>query len=283
MADTRLDRRPPIEPLAVLSLAFLVVVGCGAGFQAAKVSSPPRPRTPPRTRLPALHAAAVEGDFEAAMRLLDEGAPVDEKDPRGMTALHWAVGTGSADIERILLERGADVDAGDSCGFTPLHQAVITDDSDPVTRLLDAGAESDAVDCKGFTPLHHAAWRGCAATVSVLVKHGAIVDAFDKRRRTPLMLTVFAEDGLVAAQCLVEAGADVNLSEEGPSKVLTFAARAQQQAVGELLVQQGARGDLDRLLSYHRILALRLEHTTESWHSVIDVASEYLAKYPWAW
>ena len=57
-----------------------------------------------------LHEACRDGDTERVRQLLDEGAPVDEKDRGGSTALMWASGQGHREVVQLLLSKGGAVD-----------------------------------------------------------------------------------------------------------------------------------------------------------------------------
>ena len=70
-----------------------------------------------------LHGAAKLGDAGAAAILLADGAQVDAKDARGITALGVAVGFNKIAVIKALLAAGADVRLTDAKGNTPLHYA----------------------------------------------------------------------------------------------------------------------------------------------------------------
>ena len=72
-----------------------------------------------------LHGAAKLGDAEAAEKLLAEGADVDQKDARGITALGVAVGFNKLPVIKALVKAGANVKLTDSKGNTPLHYAAL--------------------------------------------------------------------------------------------------------------------------------------------------------------
>ena len=70
-----------------------------------------------------LHGAAKLGDAGAAASLLADGAQVDARDARGITALGVAVGFNKIAVIKALLAAGADVRLTDAKGNTPLHYA----------------------------------------------------------------------------------------------------------------------------------------------------------------
>ena len=67
----------------------------------------------------ATHDACRDGE-NLVRQLLDEGAPVDEKDESGKTALMWASENGHTEVVRLLLSKGAAIDVKDEM---PGHRA----------------------------------------------------------------------------------------------------------------------------------------------------------------
>jgi len=91
-----------------------------------------------------LHHTAAKGDAQAAMLLLDTGAPMSSKDGWGYTPLHWAADAGAVETAKLLLSRGIAPDAGAMNGQTPLHRAAWGGSADMVKLLLSAGADVSA-------------------------------------------------------------------------------------------------------------------------------------------
>lgn len=101
-----------------------------------------------------LHEAVVGGDFEAARRLLDQGADIEAKDPgSGASPLHYAVMKGRMDMIDLLLSRGADVNSRTRNGTTPLHTAALYARLEIAERLLEQRADINAVSAGGSTAL----------------------------------------------------------------------------------------------------------------------------------
>ena len=74
-------------------------------------------------KIETLQDAAKAGDQEAVKRMLAEGADLNAKDARGITALGVAVGFNKIQVVDTLLEAGADVEITDPKGNTALHYA----------------------------------------------------------------------------------------------------------------------------------------------------------------
>ena len=98
-----------------------------------------------------LHGAAKLGDAEAAEKLLAEGADVDQKDARGITALGVAVGFNKLPVIKALVKAGANVKLTDSKGHTPLHYAA---------GALTRGASCDRT-LPALQPLYWQTLRRC--------------------------------------------------------------------------------------------------------------------------
>ena len=70
-----------------------------------------------------LHATAKEGNVDEMMRLLDDGAAIDQTKDDGATPLYVACEKGHVDAARLLLDKGAEVDRATKDGATPLWVA----------------------------------------------------------------------------------------------------------------------------------------------------------------
>jgi ankyrin repeat protein len=74
-----------------------------------------------------LFDAINEGDLEAMMRMLEEGASKDEVDSSGRTPIYAAAKKGLLEMVQQLMIRGADKDMGANDGRTPLYIATCYD------------------------------------------------------------------------------------------------------------------------------------------------------------
>ena len=70
-----------------------------------------------------IHKAALESDYEFALKLIDLKVGLNELDTDGHTALHWAVFRGDVNFVKILLEAGANPNILSSDGVTPKWRA----------------------------------------------------------------------------------------------------------------------------------------------------------------
>jgi len=129
----------------------------------------PRPGVDEYGRIP-LHYAAVEGDFEALVRLLESGSSIDTQDDNGWTALHFAVQDGHSKLVDELLRRGANPNLVNSHGNSPLWVGLMRargDDYAVVKGLLAAGADPDHKNVHGRSPRDIATTMGVAGVISL--------------------------------------------------------------------------------------------------------------------
>jgi ankyrin repeat protein len=135
---------------------------------------------PGRTLQPSdLPSAAMAGDAEAVLRLLELGLPVDAVDAQGCSALLRAAGGGHDVVVALLLERGADTTLAARTGATPLSAAISMRHVGVVDQLLRAGATPDLALPGDVTPLMLAAALGQPELISRLLAHGADPEARD--------------------------------------------------------------------------------------------------------
>lgn len=119
---------------ALIVLATIVVLlGAGGGWIAHKGSM-----------ASSYLGAAFNGNIVLVQHLLNEGEPVDTRDPKyGATALIYAAQEGHTDIVKLMLDRGADINAKSKIDQTALMQAAYYKRYDTVKLLLQRGAKLD--------------------------------------------------------------------------------------------------------------------------------------------
>jgi uncharacterized protein len=175
--------------------------------------------------------------------------------------LSLAATNGSAMMIETLIAAGADPNSALPEGETVLMTAARTGSVAAIKALLDHGADVNAKErWQGEAALMWAASENHAAAVALLVARGAIVDA----RSSALQFPKFAFNGstmvstpmprgamtalLMAARqgavdgvrALIEAGADLNLTEPDGSSALVLAIVNNHPDVAMLLLEKGA-------------------------------------------
>ena len=190
------------------------------------------------------------------------------------TALHWAVDLNRADVVQVLLGAGAEVNAADGHGYTPLHWAVQPHvDTVIVEVLLQAGADVDArstyplryagghESCGRISPLHWAAWVNNASAAKILLDAGADLESTDNDGQTPL-LHAAASGGTSTVELLVGEGADVDAMSILGGPVIQFALMANDKRTVEILLEAGA--DVNPLLPWNNLCGKTLTSAVEA-------------------
>lgn len=231
----------------------------------------------------ALHWAVLRDQQESVALLMEAGADPLAPNRNGITPLFLAVQNGSEKIVARLLLAGADPNTLSENGETILMTAVHTGKPEVVSLLLANGALVDYRD-PDFqqTALMIGVREGHTEVIDMLIRHGAKVDAstrvgpvpayippckgtgcgsegvginrsgvphrgerYDaKGGMTPLLYA--ARDGHVeAARLLVENGADLEMAEANEISPLLMALLNNQLGVAEILLDFGARINVD--------------------------------------
>ncbi|KAL6877498.1 hypothetical protein ACP4OV_012713 [Aristida adscensionis] len=191
------------------------------------------------------------GNVDTARYLLDHGAESDKPGEHGCTALHVAVGSGICEVIEVLLAKGADINSVSSCG-TPLHAAAIGKQVAAMKILLDHHADCNKAVSIYYTPLIAALHVRSLKCVKLLIKAGADVNGIGPL--TPL--TVAAHEGLPDFyKCLLEAGADPNICDDGGQLPIEIAARNNRRKDVEILLPVTSRIPYVCDWSVHGILA----------------------------
>lgn len=204
----------------------------------------------------ALCRAVYEDNISLAIRLLDLGANVHERDNIGMTPLHYACKSRNSksasrfELITALITHGADVNAQDEDGQTPLHTAskiriherdilsniekVCATQIQVIDLLLAHGAHLHAEDSNNRTPLSMA----CASRL-----HIYNVTDTDDSYANKLLRYYPNKISFIIASHLVAQGAHVNTSDSYIGTPLHFAASSHNQKLVSLLLDRGADKD----------------------------------------
>ena len=150
-----------------------------------------------------------EGDWEAVIRVLDQGADINEADDKGRTPLYIASERGHVEVVKFLLERGADINNAKYGRSSPLFIASAMSHVEVVRILLENGASVNMANDDEQTPLYVASEMGNKEVVRILLENGASVNMADYKGRTPLMIASNSGD-LEVVEALLEYGANLN-------------------------------------------------------------------------
>lgn len=207
----------------------------------------------------ALHWAVYNGNVALVERLIEAGADVHAANEFGSTPLAEAATVGNTAVIEALLQAGAQVDAPGADGQTALMVVARTGNTAAAEVLLARGANANAREAwREQTALMWAAAQHQPAIVKLLIEHGAEVDARstvndwprqvsgEPRRMyrpfgglTPLLFA--AREGCVeCARALVDAGANVNLTDPKGVTPLFLAIDNFHFDTAKLLLEEGA-------------------------------------------
>lgn len=127
-----------------------------------------------------LQQAAHDGDLKTVVAKLEAGANVNGMDAEGRTALMLAGFNGHSEVILKLLDEGAIIDRRDVMGRTALLYTATGPFAEAVRILLDKGANPNVVDSdEHFSPLMHAAAEGNLDVVKILVEAEADITLTD--------------------------------------------------------------------------------------------------------
>lgn len=116
---------------------------------------------------------------------------IAKKNAKGETKLHEACINGNYQVAKMLIDQGHALNVRDNAGWLPLHEAAIHGHRDIVELLLDNGAKGSINDkggaeCQGITPLYDAASNGNLSVVQLLLDRGAKATVRTDFNETPL-------------------------------------------------------------------------------------------------
>ena len=194
-----------------------------------------------------LLAACSTLHYEAAELLIKHGAEVNVASVGGTTPVYWAAG-GNIKLLNLLIANGADINKVNKNKEAPLHYAANNKNNAALVKLLiKHGADVNAADDDGNLPIHNAARKGNTEAVKVLIMNGSKIDIFNTdnyyftniNKLTPLVLACVYEQH-EAVKLLIQAGADVNLTEKKARTPLHWACYNGNIDIVKLLIDNGA-------------------------------------------
>ena len=201
----------------------------------------------------ALMNAAQLGHTSIAQYLLEQGAPVNTQDVKGVTSLMIASQFGHPETVRVLLDYGADANmlAWDEKMYqTALTLACFNQRTVCVDLLLDGGADPNLCDSK-ISPLKAACYTTGhdqpmdPTILEKLLSAGANPNTQTGRYgNTALMLATQYHGYDKGVQVLLNASADVNIQNSRGNTALYFAADKGHLGICKMLLASGARASL---------------------------------------
>jgi len=139
---------------------------------------------------------AVKGSrLSAVNSALTEGAEVNAKDLKGVSALMYAAFTGNLDIAICLLDKGANLKAKANDGATALSIACLQGNIGVINLLLRRGADVKSKDSDVGRALGLAAKHGHKEVIGLLLESGADVNSKNAGNNGATPLIIAASDG----------------------------------------------------------------------------------------
>ena len=224
-----------------------------------------------KSNQPQLILAAETGNLPEVQRLITDGSPLEQRDPRQTSRLQTPLMRASAgahlEVVQTLLAAGADVNArstdgtpltqgektmlyhtsaedteaaGVALGWTALHLAARSDAADVIQALLEAGADLEAETLFNARPVHTAVDSNSLGALRLLIDAGANANARGSRKCTPLHdAALWGEEAILEA--LVQTpGIKLNLKDSDGQTPLMLAIEYGHQRCVELLLHAGA-------------------------------------------
>jgi len=161
----------------------------------------------------------------------EEEASADEKD------IHTAAIKGDIDSVVEILENGMDINSKDEDGFSVLHYAISEDRLNVAKYLISNGADVNSLNDNQNSPLHLAAYEGNIKSAALLIKNRARLDLLNEKNETPLLLAT-EEEFIDMVKLLVSKGADVN--EGFRTTPLDVARKLKDDSIASFLEKNGA-------------------------------------------
>lgn len=184
-------------------------------------------------------------DIKEVAKWLDIGADIDHRDiihGNGMSPLMLCTTKQLHEIATLIIERGADPNVPDENGRTPLHAAARLHDRTMIDVLLsyDTTERSPRMHGTGVTPLHILARDGDTELCRVLLEAGADVNVTNEVGESALHLAC-RETHVDTVELLVASGADILArSHSLQREPLHYSCQAGSMPISLLLFRKGA-------------------------------------------
>jgi len=193
-----------------------------------------------------LFAAAARGAAGQIAQFVGAGADVRARDRYGRTPLHVATYASKHDAMHALAKAGADPNALENERYDIVTIAAVADDLPTLKVALAIGASAKNITSRyDGTALIAAAHLGHDGVVHELIRAGAPLDHVNNLGWTALIESIVLGNGgarhVATLKALVEAGADVNLSDRRGLSPLAMARDRGYVEMVAILEKAGAR------------------------------------------
>jgi len=146
-----------MKAVIIIMLLVTLVAVAGCGQQEKSVEETKQPSVSQTAQAPAvvdLHTAAATANLDAIDQHIKAGSDMNVRDPEGGTCLlSTAALFGQTEAAIALIEAGTDINCIGDDGATPLHVAAFFCRAEIVKALVDKGADRTIRNSYGSTPL----------------------------------------------------------------------------------------------------------------------------------
>jgi len=193
-----------------------------------------------------LHAGAARGDIVDIEKRIGSGENREAIDSRHRTALHVAVYQKKYDAARTLIRLGADPNKLEIDRYDIITIAAVANDVPMLRIALEGGGNPKAITSRyDGTALIAAAHLGHAEIVRMLIAAGAPLDHVNNLQWTALIESIVLGDGgknhTETLRALIDAGANVNISDGSGSTPLRLAKNRGYREMIAILEKAGAK------------------------------------------
>lgn len=129
--------------------------------------------TPSKTCNEGLHQLAARGELISVKELVKEDGHINELDEQSLTPLMWAAVYGQTDVVMFLVQAGANTEMYNDEGVTALMMACYHGSHGVVKALLNSGLDIDQVDMEGNSALLYAVFGDQVESTRLLLEKGA--------------------------------------------------------------------------------------------------------------
>ncbi|WP_425413956.1 ankyrin repeat domain-containing protein [Paenibacillus terrigena] len=186
--------------------------------------------------------AAEQGNTEAVLQWLEQGANIDARDSQGRTAILAATHRNHPETVQALIEAGANIHIQDNQLDNPFLYAGAEGLLDIVKLLIDAGADPAITNRYGGVALIPASEHGYVEVVRELLTRTSIdVNHVNNLGWTALLEAIILNNGgpkqQQVIQLLIEHGADVTIPDKNGVTPLDHAKNRHFTEIERLLVE----------------------------------------------
>ena len=183
--------------------------------------------------------SVLQNREDLLIKLITQGANVNQQNYRGDSALHLATKIGNHTMIVTLCQAGVDPNISGPSGITPLHLAAAIGDEISIRILVEYGAFLNVFDDNGDTPLHYAIRESKANSVGLLLHNKVDKNAKNNDGESPLFFAISLKESKIA-HMLIVSGANVTDTDYAGTSVLQEAKLTGNFEITSTLENNGA-------------------------------------------